>query len=1041
MSAEDLIRVNRSSQAERQHGVSSGATRQEWQELPEAVKFGDVCYQAERYGDALEAYKTVLGAGEQLLFPELRARLHYRIACCYSWRNSFTLALEHLDEARRVLPRHLDKVRLAKIYARRGHIMLEMGRYDRCERYLLLAKKILSGTNEQEEMGSIEMSLGMLAARLGRSREARQGFLNALTTYQRIGHKSGEAGALNNLGIQYKNACEWREAVRYLEDARTLFQRLGHRHRLMTSHLNLGIVHWKLGKWELSEENLAVAEGIAREIESKQSLVRIQLAQGNLALRRHLHDLAESLYRQAGETAEAEGYGRERILAQEFMGELLVVRGDAEAGSRLLLSTLDAARALAPDGDLVTEVLRRLATARLEAGSPREALDYARESSNMAGRDGDRYEEAVALRVVGLALFALDERQEGERVVGKALECLSEIGESFQKGLTHLGYGRALAAAAIEDRSTEDLEHAATQLQRAYGAFLDLDARVAAARAAYERAWLETRFHRYEEASAYLGKARQVYPPRADADLATKLEQLGAEIEDAFAERWSSGGDVLASLRELKRLFQGASDTDAVLEELIRLAVTRSGSDRGSVAYARDNGRVRVTAAHGWSHEEAERFLRALGPTLDTALRDNRPIGSNNTHEDPRFREVAEDPQFRTRSIVLLPLTLTDEKTGVLLVEKSHGNIEGAYHQGEIQLLTILANLAALSLMERWNTELIRENEALKARIALDTGQDRFVTQNPDLQRTLTLVAKVANSPVSILIEGETGTGKGLLAQIIHQASDRRAKPFVQVNCAALPEPLLESELFGHVKGAFTGATYNKTGLFKEAEEGTLFLDEVDKTSLAVQAKLLHVMDTKEVRPVGSVKSLRVDTRVLCATNVNLRQKIAAGEFLEDLYYRLNDFIVLVPPLRDRREDIPPLIDYFVNKFSTQYGRPEIRLTAEVRRILIELPWRGNVRELEKTIRRLAVLADDSQPVGIELLPAEIQVFDPEPQNGATLRQEIARTERRVIAEALKSHSWNKAQVARALHVSYPCLLKKIREFNLTKPSARSRAS
>jgi transcriptional regulator with GAF, ATPase, and Fis domain len=1032
--------VNRSSQAERRHGISPDPNRAGWQDLPEAVKYGDVCYQAERYGDALEAYQTVLGGEEQSLSPEIRARLHYRIACCYSWRNSYALALQHLDEARKALPRHLDKVRLAKIYARRGHIMLEMGHYDRSERYLNLAKKILAGTNEQEELGSIEMSLGMLAARLGRSREARQGFLNALTTYQRIGHKSGEAGALNNLGIQYKNACEWREAVRYLEEARTLFQRLGHRHRLMTAHLNLGIVHWKLGKWELSEENLAVAEGIAREIESKLSLVRIQLAQGNLALRRHLLDLADGLYREAGKTADVEGYGRERILSQEFLGELQVVRGEPEAATHQLEATLKAARELAPDGDLVTEVLRRLATARLESGDPTDALTYAQESVKLASRDGDRYEEAAALRVVGLAMIALGRREEGERVVGLALESLGEIGESYQKGLTHLAYGRVLAHTAVEGRSAEDLERAATQLQRAYGAFLDLDARVPAAATAYERAWLETRFHRYEEASAYLAKARQVYPAGTDPDLESKLEQLGTEIEDAFAERWSSSAEMLNSLRDIKRLFQGASDTDAVLAELIRLAVTRSGSDRGSVAYARGDGNVRVTAAHGWSHEEAGRFLRALGPTLDAALKDNRPVGSNNTKEDPRFRAVAEDSRFRTRSIVILPLTLTDERTGLLLVEKSNGNIEGAYHQGEIHLLTILANLAALSLMERWNNELIRENELLKARIALDTGQERFVTQHPELQRTLQLLAKVANSPVSILIEGETGTGKGLLAQLIHQASERRAKPFVQVNCAALPEQLLESELFGHMKGSFTGASYNKTGLFKEAEEGTLFLDEVDKTSLAVQAKLLHVMDTKEVRPVGSVKSLRVDTRVLCATNVNLRQKIDAGEFLEDLYYRLNDFIVVVPPLRERREDIPPLLEYFIKKFSKQYGRPEIRLTPEVRRVLVELPWRGNVRELEKTIRRLVVLADDSQLVGPELLPAEIQVVDSEPENGATLRQEVSRTERRVIAEALKTHAWNKAQVARSLQVSYPCLLKKIQEYGLTKPTHRTRS-
>jgi transcriptional regulator with PAS, ATPase and Fis domain len=485
----------------------------------------------------------------------------------------------------------------------------------------------------------------------------------------------------------------------------------------------------------------------------------------------------------------------------------------------------------------------------------------------------------------------------------------------------------------------------------------------------------------------------------------------------------------------MKRLFQGASDTEAVLRELIRLAVTRSGSDRGLVA-ASDDGRVKVVATYGWNNDEAQALLSLLGGTLTLALDENRPMWSNNAQEDQRFRVVAEDDRFRSQSLVLLPLTLTDERSGLLLVDKTKENMDGSYHQGEVHLLTILANLAALSIMERSHSRLARENEELRARIALEAGEERFVTENQGLQNTLSLVAKFANSPVSILIEGETGTGKGLLAQIIHQASDRRDKPFVQINCAALPEQLLESELFGHMKGSFTGASYNKTGLFKEAESGTLFLDEVDKTSLAVQAKLLHVMDTKEVRQVGSVKSHRVDTRVVCAANTNLMDKIKEGLFLEDLYYRLNDFIVVVPPLRDRREDIPPLIDYFLKKFSAQYGRPEVRLTPEVQRIFLDLAWRGNVRELEKTIRRLVVLADDDLPVGPELLPVEIQV----PASGingdgeSTLREEVARTECRVIGEALRKNEWNKAQVARTLKVSYPCLLKKIKEHGLIRP-------
>ncbi len=1026
--------MNRSSKAERRREPAPSLEGENWQDLPESVKYGDVCYQAERYADALNAYQEALNLPARKRLPAaIRARLHYRMAMCYLRRTNYRLALEQLDEARQVLPRHLDKIRLAKIYSRRGHIMLEMGQYARAERYLIWAKKLLSGTNEHEELGTSEINLGTVYARLGRSGEARQSFLNALATYRRIGDPSGEAKSLNNLGLQYKNACEWREAVRYLEEARTLFERIGHRQHLVTTHLNLGIVHLKLGKWELCEENLNAAERLARELGSRQPLVRIHLAQGNLELRRHRWAEAEALYNQARRVADAEGYGREAILALEFLGEMHLEMGDAEGSAQELQSALERARDLAPDGDLVNEILRRLAEARLAQDRPQEALECAKEAAASASRIGDRYEEAVALRGVGLAMMSLGEREEGERLVVMSLDALGDIGESYQKGATHFAYGRFLAASAVETKSIEELEKAGIQLQRAYGAFLDLDARMNAARAAYERAALECTFHRFEEAATYRAKARQVLPPDADPALERKLMELGVELENAFAERWSSGGDVLASLREMKRLFQGASDTQAVLKELIRLAVTRSGSSRGCVADTSAGGEVNVVATYGWTEAEARSLLGALGPSLNAAFEDNRPVWTNNAADEERFATLSRDRRFATRSLVLLPLTLTDEKPGLLYVDKTNDNYEGAYHQGELHLLTILANLAALSIMERRSSELARENEELKARIALGEGEDRFVTANPGLKETLQLVSKVANSPVSILIEGETGTGKGLLAQIIHEASNRREKPFVQINCAALPEPLLESELFGHVKGAFTGATYNKVGLFKEAENGTLFLDEVDKTSLAVQAKLLHVMDSKEVRPVGSVKPYRVDTRVVCATNSNLREKIKAGEFLEDLYYRLNDFILTAPPLRDRREDIPLLIDYFLKKFTEQYGRTHVRLSAEVRRVLMDHPWPGNVRELEKTVRRLVVLADDELPVGVDLLPVEIQT-DTVDFEGKTLREEVSRTERRVISDALRANGWNKAQVARVLKVSYPCLLKKIKEHQLAPP-------
>jgi transcriptional regulator with PAS, ATPase and Fis domain len=298
----------------------------------------------------------------------------------------------------------------------------------------------------------------------------------------------------------------------------------------------------------------------------------------------------------------------------------------------------------------------------------------------------------------------------------------------------------------------------------------------------------------------------------------------------------------------------------------------------------------------------------------------------------------------------------------------------------------------------------------------------------------LRLAQKIADSSASILIEGETGTGKGLLAAEIHQASHRRKRSFVQVNCAALPEQLLESELFGHVVGAFTGAVREKIGLFKEAEGGTIFLDEVDKTTSAVQAKLLHVLDKKEIRPVGSTKWVTVDTRVVCATNVDLRDWIKQGKFLEDLYYRLNDFSIRVPALRERREDIPLLVNHFLQKYAAQYGKPTPALTSAVLQTLIDASWRGNVRELEKTVKRMVVLVDDGAAIDVDLLPPELVASPGDNGNGKrTLRAEVERTERRVIGDALRNAGWNKARVARELKISYPSLLKKIREFGLDR--------
>jgi transcriptional regulator with PAS, ATPase and Fis domain len=304
------------------------------------------------------------------------------------------------------------------------------------------------------------------------------------------------------------------------------------------------------------------------------------------------------------------------------------------------------------------------------------------------------------------------------------------------------------------------------------------------------------------------------------------------------------------------------------------------------------------------------------------------------------------------------------------------------------------------------------------------------------MSEILTLLSKVGDSPATVLFMGETGTGKGLLAHVVHEVSNRRDRPFVQVNCAALPEQLLESELFGYVHGAFTGALRDKTGLFEEAEGGTIFLDEIEKVPASVQAKLLHVLDRGEIRPVGATRNRVVNARVICATGCDLRERIKEGRFLEDLFYRLNDITVRVPPLRERREDIPVLAQYFLTHYTRQMEKPLNGFAPEVLRVFLDCEWRGNVRELEKTVKRMVVLADDGGTLGLALLPAELREtngHEGERPVGRALRSNVAQLEKRMIGEALERVRWNKARAARELGLSYPTLLSKIRTLKIER--------
>ncbi len=325
-----------------------------------------------------------------------------------------------------------------------------------------------------------------------------------------------------------------------------------------------------------------------------------------------------------------------------------------------------------------------------------------------------------------------------------------------------------------------------------------------------------------------------------------------------------------------------------------------------------------------------------------------------------------------------------------------------------------------------------RENRRLRREVTGKYGIENIITEDKSMREVLSLVEKVAGYSTTVLVTGESGTGKELVARALHYSGKRSGAPFVAVNCGAIPAPLLESELFGHVKGAFTDAHKSKDGLFKEADGGTIFLDEIGELPLELQVKLLRVLQESEVRRVGDTKAVKIETRVVAATVKDLRAETEKGAFREDLYYRLNVMEVAIPPLRDRPGDIELLTGFFIKRYSEKFSKPIDGITTEAVELLKEYVWPGNVRELENAIER-AVILEDGKELSVTSLPMRCENRDSAlgPGTGLSIKKAHTAIERELIKRALEKTGNNRTRAAELLEISHRALLYKIKEYGL----------
>lgn len=457
-----------------------------------------------------------------------------------------------------------------------------------------------------------------------------------------------------------------------------------------------------------------------------------------------------------------------------------------------------------------------------------------------------------------------------------------------------------------------------------------------------------------------------------------------------------------------------------------------------------------VPAQHGailLSNESEEEFETPFG--LDRSQGSTEPITISRTIARQVMREKAAllstnpatDPALASESmmkvmpgsVLCVPLMMFDRALGVLYLDTKE--VDAQINQDHLQLVTAIAGIAAVAIQNARHIEWLEgENRRLLEDVNIEHN---MVGESTVMRQVYQLISKVAPTDSTVLISGESGTGKELAARAIHQNSKRVNKPFVAVNCAALAESLLESELFGHEKGAFTGAIAQKKGRMEIADGGTLFLDEVGEISPALQVKLLRVLQEREFERVGGSRTIKVDIRLVAATNQDLEQAIAQGRFRQDLFYRLNVVSVEMPALRERREDIPLLASYFVEKYGEKCNRHVKGISLEARMRLKEYDWPGNVRELENAIERSVVLGTTEQILPEDLPEALLETVATETPQSAKYHEAVAQTKKQIILDAMEQAGGNYTDAAKILEVHPNYLHRLIRNLNLREKLKR----
>ncbi|MDD3578863.1 MAG: sigma 54-interacting transcriptional regulator [Candidatus Cloacimonetes bacterium] len=872
--------------------------------------------------------------------------------------------------------------------------------------------------NDHSGLAAIYNNLGVLYMFQGDWERSESYFLKSLALEKEYFNLNGISVCFNNLGGLMDDKGDPSRSLYYLEEALKIQKLLSEPYNITNIYNNIGVTMMDHGEYARAEDALQKSLETAIEFGFFRNTIASLNNLGALAFKKGDWKGSIQYYEKAIKRSEENAFSEGLLRSYNNLGEVYEKSGELNLAYDLYFKGLELLPTVS-DEYIKAELHGNLGSVLTKLHKFKEAYRYLMESFDFFKALGARDKIIEGCQNQAYYFILTRNAESADYYINEALKLATEQQNDFGIGWAH--YLRAL----LERKNTEN---AKSHLDEAIKLFVASGNHYELSLANYELAGVLLDMKEWEQALQILKNNKKIIQQYGSIKLLEQNDILMQRISREFSSQLQEvkfEENLLNQFYEITQKLNTITDLDLIIEQSLSSLIEISEAD-GGILCLHNNGPL----PDAWEYKLFKNFS-VEDNDYDAIMNLCVKVLASNQLEN--FKQPHFAPLFN--NILLMPLSIRKNTLGVVVLFCKSGS--HYFSERIINLLNALSNQIIVIIENIRSANLEKTHATIREQLHEGNLYANIIGKSPEMVKIFEIIEKVKDTPTTVLLEGGSGTGKELIARALHYSSNRSNKAFVAQYCGALPETLLESELFGHVKGSFTGAAYDKKGLFEIADGGTFFLDEISDISQSTQAKLLRFLQEGEVKRVGATKTEKVNVRVVCATNVPLLEKVNKGDFRLDLYYRLNVIRIQVPPLRNRPGDVPLLAIHFLDKYNKRMGKNVLGFSADAMKTLENYEFPGNVRQLENEIERAVTLVEDSTFITPADFSEEVHRHMEHSRtidllsSKKNLKEAVEELERKMITSCMERYAWNQTQAARELGLSRQGLIKKLQRYNL----------